>query len=212
MMSETQNQFSLTPAASITGARAKGEFPSLTAANELYTRLLGYCRQMYEEEKERTTRLNHAVTVYLGFTSFVVGYCVLKLVQLDEIAVLFNKQSPPIQMSYQQMTGVILFCVSCALFAVSSTLTILVLKVWRFERLCDPQQVVMKSVRMESDTQLLLDMIADFAVAANRNYQVNEKKAKLLSYGLLTLMSGFILLGASWFLVKLELIMRIIKL
>jgi hypothetical protein len=154
---------------------------------------------MYSEEKERTNRLNDAVKVYLGFTSFIIGLGVLKVVTADDIAFLFKQpNSLATTASYLKAIGVILFCLSFVLFAISALFTILVLKVWQFERLCDPEQLVVKAVTMEGEPALLSTMIADFAIAANRNYEVNEKKARLLSYGLLALICALLSFGISW--------------
>ena len=171
---------------------------------DLYVRLHDYCRHMYEEEKDRSQRLNDAVKVYLGFTSFIVGIGALKLVTVDQLAALFKVQALPVAAAVlSTRIGTMLFFVSFALFAASAVCTILVLKVWRFERLCDPEHLVVRTAIMESEMDLLSSMVADYAVAANRNYEVNERKAKLLSYGLLFLMCAVLLFGCSWFFAKL---------
>jgi len=45
---------------------------------------------------------------------------------------------------------------------------------------------------MESENSLLSAIISDYVIAANKNYEVNENKAKLLSKALFCLIVGLI--------------------
>jgi hypothetical protein len=81
----------------------------------------------------------------------------------------------------------------------------LVLKVWHFERLCDPEETIARSVKFSHEEELLAAMAADYAVSANRNHAINEKKAQLLSWALFLLIASLILFAGTSLLLNLHL-------
>lgn len=166
-------------------------------------RLLEYCKYIYEEEHQRTNRLNNAVKIYLTFLTITLGIGILKIVPLAEIKNLLKSVSSlnPIG-PYLELIALSLFYLSAILFGFSFIFTILVLKIWRFERLCDPKDTALKSISLGSENQLLSLITADYTVAANRNYLINEKKARLLSRALFCLISALLIFATTWFALK----------
>jgi len=75
-------------------------------------RLAEYCRYMYEEEKERTNRLNDAVKVYIAFLTFTLGIVVFKMGPIKKMTTLSN--SMPLHTC--RILGVVLFYVSLFVF------------------------------------------------------------------------------------------------
>lgn len=91
--------------------------------------------------------------------------------------------------------GVVLFSMSIASFLLSSIFTVLVYKVRSFERPRDPKLAVSSTVSMKTEEDVLSSIIADFAVATERNHEINNKKARHLSMALLGLLNGLLFLG-----------------
>ncbi len=100
------------------------------------------------------------------------------------------------------IVGLFLFLLSISAFFISLIFTVLVLKVWRFERLTDPEQTAIKAIFVESEQELISYIISDYVVACNRNHKVIEKKAKYLSHGLRFLLLGLVLFVTSLFIVN----------
>lgn len=165
-------------------------------------KLVEYCKYLYEEEKARTIGLNNAVKVYIAFLTITLGMGVFGVLPVERISILLNGTSIDSTYKYVKVSGVVLFYVSVLLFFSSFIFTILVLKVWKFERLCNPKQTALKSVFIETENKMLSVIIADYVIAANRNYEINEKKAKLLSKALFSLVGGLILFSISWFILN----------
>lgn len=153
--------------------------------------LLDYCKYIYEEEKTRANLLNNTVKIYLAFLTFALGLGVWKMMPIDK-AFLYINRSPHYLNHYYIFKC--FFILSLFLFFLSFIFTILVLKVWKFERLCDPKERAINSVFTKNPNKILSIIISDYIVAANRNYEINEKKAKLLSKAVFSLLSGLILL------------------
>lgn len=141
---------------------------------------------MYEEEKGRTDRLNDAVKVYIAFMTFILGFVVFKMFPPEETPVLVSA-------AIKSNIGIIyisLALISFTSFLISFVCTIFVLKIWKFERVCDPRDIVTRSLLWESENELISVIIADYSTAANRNHEINDRKSKLLSKALFSLVVG----------------------
>jgi hypothetical protein len=65
-----------------------------------------------------------------------------------------------------------------------------------FEWLCNPKKRISKLA--ENEEHVVLDtIIADFVVTANRNHELNDKKAKWLAKAIFFLLMGLILWAVS---------------
>ena len=159
---------------------------------------LEYSKYLYEEENLRRDRLNNAVKVYLGFLTFILGVGAFKLVSLGELSLLLNTSA------HQALsnTGIILLGLSLLLLIVAFVLTIRVLKMWTYERLCDPKAMAVRSVFLEDNRKILSSMISDYVVACNVNHHINNQKSTLLTRALSMLIIGLIMLVTSVFILK----------
>lgn len=155
----------------------------------IQVRLLEYCKYLYEEEKERKNNLNDSVKTYIVFLTFILGVGVLKILPLEKLILLLKNKS--INQNFI-IFSIIVFSLSIFIFFISLIFTILILKTWKFERPSDPKITTLKSVCMENENELLSSIIADYIIACNRNHAINDKKAKLLSYALFSLITGMI--------------------
>ena len=177
---------------------------SNSGATRTLSRLCEYCRFVYEEEKQRTVRLNEAVKTYLAFLALVVTFGLLKYLPVKEL--IADVSTAPGGAPKTTLTGIVGGCLAVLTvlsFGASLLCTILVLKVWHFERLCDPEETVARSVKFFQEEELLASMAADYAVSANRNHAINEKKAQLLSWALFLLISSLILFAGASLLLNL---------
>ena len=166
---------------------------------EFLEQLLDYCQYLYEEEKERRDILNKTMQIYLGALGFAIGVVILKLTSIDKILALIQKAS--IHGQNIQSIVITLFVVSAMLFVFSFISTLLVVKMWKRERPSDPESLVTKSASMESINTLLSTIIADYAVAANRNHNVNEQKALLLCKALYLFLASLLIFSIAYILI-----------
>jgi hypothetical protein len=153
-------------------------------------RLHDYFKYLYEEEKHRTEHLNSATNTYLVFITFAFTFTVG----------LFNWLYPQVDaMFFGKITiiqSILLagLIISIVLIIVSLVFTILVVKVRRFERLCIPKEFAKEASGMVGENEIINSITSHFIVAVEKNYQVNNAKAKFLAYGLRTYIFGFLLL------------------
>ncbi len=151
-------------------------------------KLLDYSKFVYLEEKERREVLNKTMQIYLTALGFAIGLMTLKPTNIDKISTLIQGAQRFGQ--YTQLLFIALFLIAAMLFIISFILMLLVVKMWNRERLCDPEHFIAKSASMDTVNSLLSTIIADYAVSANRNHSVNEKKARLLSRALYTFLAS----------------------
>lgn len=159
-----------------TGSTSKDE------DKEFLEKLLDYCKFVYVEEKARADNLNKTMRIYLAALGFAIGVVILNLTSIDKISALIQETS--VHGQTIQTTVIALFIVAAILFVISFISTLLVVKMWDRERPCDPELFVTKSTSIDTINTLLSAIIADYAVAANRNHKINGKKALLLSRAL----------------------------
>lgn len=152
---------------------------------EILSRLAEYCKYLYEEEKQRTERLERKVNV---FTVALGGSFVAVLLKLPSERILsFTDISQP-----TAIVVCIPFAISLLFFILSSFYTFLVYKVRKFERLSNPKEMAKKVQSMRKEVEFLSAMIADYTVATNKNHDINENKARYLSYALLCLLGALL--------------------
>jgi len=170
---------------------------------DLLSRLLEYVKYLYEEENERRDVLNNTTKIFLGTYAFVVGVGLIKIIAIENLPpILLYISNGPIGGKYIAFVATAMFLLSGGLFCASFLFTVLVVKIWKRERLCDPQQFVFRSMQMSDEPRLLSAIVADFVVATNRNHRINEQKARLLSKALFSFVSAFIVFTVTWVLLQ----------
>jgi hypothetical protein len=152
-------------------------------------RLLDYSKYLYEEEKQRNEKLNSATNTYLVVITFAFTFSASLLSWLspkvDDLSTFRNDKL--------QLLFLLCFGVSILILLLSLIFTMLVVKTRQFERLCDPVDFASKASSLNEE-ELISSIISNFVVATDRNFLINNKKARFLSLGLQTYIIGFILL------------------
>lgn len=159
----------------------KSEQEHAASQCEILKRLVEYCRYLYEEEKQRTERIERKVNVFT--VALGGGFVALLLKSPSERILSFIDFSQP-----TALLACIPFAISLLLFILSSFYTFLVYKVRKFERLSNPKEMATRAQSMADEAELLSAIIADYTVATNKNHDINENKAHHLSYALLCLL------------------------
>lgn len=141
-------------------------------------RLNDYYKNLYDEEYKRNEHLTGIGKIYLSILTFSIGVVVLKMkisLGIDEI--LANNSIIALL--------ILFFIISTIIFILLSFIyTTLALRIRQYERLCDPRKFIAVAENCETECTLLEKIIANYTVATERNFKVNEKKAKLLSHAL----------------------------
>ena len=169
------------------------ETKQLSSMNDdVLKRLVEYCKYLYEEEKSRTERIEHKMNVFgvaLG-TSVVVILGCLPLARMSDAS-----KIPGIwRIVLAVPLGICIFLlVLCALYVFR------VYRVQRFERLSDPREMSIRAMSMNTKSEILSAIIADYAVATNRNHEINEGKADDLSRALGLLLAALMVFIATLF-------------
>lgn len=172
---------------------------TLTQDKALLSQLAAYVKYLYEEENNRRDVLNKTTKLFLGGFAVVVsiGFTRLSAIEALPTTVARLTRIVPGGTYLALFAGTLLLAVA-ALFCASFIFTVLVLKMWKWERLCDPQQFVFRAMTMSSHSRLLSAIVADYVVAGNRNHKINEQKARLLSKALISFISSFVMFVSAW--------------
>lgn len=154
---------------------------------DLFIRQNGYFQYLYEQEQKRSASIVAGAKVYIAFLIFILGSIFLKVITADKILFLFNSNSVP---HWEKVLGFSLIILSSIALLIALIFSIFVLKVWSYDRLCNPADRLKDTIYMNDETEVLSKSISDFAVATSRNNEINNKRAQYLSYAL-----GFLLIG-----------------
>ncbi len=176
---------------------------SLAEDKDLLARLGEYVKYLYEEENERRDVLNSTTKIFLGTLGFVVSVGAAKVASIEQLPPLIGKLSNHAAAGqYVAVISILLLFTAAGLLLASFLFAVLVVKMWKRERLCDPQRFVFRAMTMPNEARLISAMIADYVVAANRNHRINEQKARLLSRALLSFILGFMIFVVTWTLLQ----------
>ncbi len=154
---------------------------------DLFVRQHDYFQYLYEQEQKRTVSIVTGAKVYIAFLVFILGSIFLEVITADKILKLFNNSSVP---QWEKIIGVSLAILSAMALLIALIFTIFVLKVWAYDRLCNPVDRLKNTIFMNNEVEVLSKSISDFAVATSRNNEINNKRAQYLSLAL-----GFLLIG-----------------
>jgi hypothetical protein len=159
--------------------------------NEKYLHVLirqkDYFQYLYEQEQKRAASIIGGAKVYIGFLVFIIGAIFLKVITADKIIQLFNNSSIPL---WSKIVGISFILLSGFSLIIAFLFTILVLKVWSYERLCNPTERFKETISMTNQLEVLSKCLSDFAIVTSRNNKINNKRAKYLSYALAFLLAG----------------------
>lgn len=160
-----------------------------TEQNKFQKQLHNYTKYLYEEEKHRTEYLNTATNTYLAFItfsfSFAAGVLYWLIPQLDGIAL--NA------LTLAQTLGLIGLAGAILLLTLALVFTVLVVKVRAFERLCVPEEFAEEASQHGDEEKLVNAITANYVVATERNFAINNRKTMYLAYALQSYITGFVL-------------------
>ena len=168
---------------------------------EVLQRLIEYARYLYEEEVKRAERFHNATKTYLVFicATFAGTIGTLKWLDIQPSKLL------PLKFTIRDWALGGIFIFALLIILLSFILTILVVKTWRTERLCDPHEFFAATVNSTNERHVLELILSNFLVAAQKNGKVNDKKGILLAaasqtyhIGLLLLIIGGIIYVVLW--------------
>lgn len=154
---------------------------------DLFIRQNEYFQYLYEQEQKRAMSIIAGAKIYIAFLVFILGSILLKVISADKIIALFNNGSIP---QWEVILGISLSVLSAIALSIALIFSILVMKVWSYDRLCNPVERFRDTLYMNNEIEVLSKSISDFAVATHRNNEINNKRARYLSYAL-----GFLLIG-----------------
>lgn len=157
---------------------------------ELLVRQYEYFQYLFEQEQKRAASIANGAKVYITFLIFILGSIFLKVITPEKILALFTNSSIESWIKYLAMTLIIL---SVVVLAAAVLFTILVLKVWFYDRLCDPIERFEETLIMRTELEVLSKSMCDFAVATSRNNLINNQRAEYLTRGLNCLIIGAVL-------------------
>ena len=176
---------------------------SLAEDKDLLARLVEHVKYLYEEENERRDVLNNTTKIYLGAFTFVVGIVLVKIAAVEKLpSMILNLYNNAVGGKYIALAASMFFLAAAGLFCTSFLLTVLVLRMWKRERLSDPERFVFRAMTMSDEARLLSAIVADYVVAGNRNHRINEQKARLLSKALFSFIYAFIVYVLTWVLLQ----------
>jgi len=152
--------------------------------------LLDYSKVLHEQENQRNDKLTNVTNIYLVVITFAFTLLlgVLSLISPTAGNMLLN-----LSKEFQ----IILFGglgISVLLILMSLFFTMLVVKVRAFERLCNPKEFIVEASSIKSEEEVISAIISDYVVATERNFIINNKKARFLAYGLQSYILGFVIL------------------
>jgi hypothetical protein len=152
--------------------------------------LIEFSKYLYQEEIKRSDRFSNAVKTYLIFTmtTFTVNFGAVKLINNS-----FSGFFTGITSFKETLVGAFFFT-SLISNLLAFLFTILVIKTWRTEGICNPMRLYTTLSELQDDRYLLKEILIDFLVAAQLNAEVNDSKAKFLSLAAKTYFLGVFLL------------------
>ncbi len=154
---------------------------------DLLVRQHEYFQYLFEQEQKRAASIVGGAKVYIAFLVFILGSIILKAITPGKIVSLFSKSDIN---SGAKLIGISLVVLSATALTAAVLYTILVLKVWLYERLCDPIERFQETLTMSDEVEVLSKALSDFAIAISRNNHINNKRAEYLTRGLYCLLVG----------------------
>jgi len=145
---------------------------------------------LFEQEQKRALSIITGAKVYIAFLVFIVGSIFLKVIPVDNIVLLFTIEGIS---GFGKVMGLGLALLSLLTLTVAIILSITVMKVWSYDRLCDPIERFTETLIMKSEIEVLSKILSDLSIATNRNNIINNMRARRLTLALGWLLSGTIL-------------------
>ncbi len=152
--------------------------------------LLDYSKTLHEQENQRNDKLTNVTNIYLVVITFA-------LTLLLGVLSLISPTAGTLLVNLSGEFRIILFCglgVAVLLILSSLFFTMLVVKVRAFERLCNPKEFIIEASTIQTEEEVISEIISHYVVATERNFITNNTKARLLTYGFQSYIFGFVIL------------------
>jgi len=153
-------------------------------------RIAEHCKNLYDEETMRMVRINEGARLDRVILGAVLG--LVAAVRLPFHAVRLPAQD---HFSSQiiAVAGILFLLAGGVALIVSCVYTFRVLIVRKFQRPCDPEVFFARSAISGTSTGVVLKVISNYAVAANRNHRMNNNKVEAHSRAVTWLTIGMVL-------------------
>lgn len=177
------------------GEGAESDLSDLS--KDILLRLLEYCRYLYDEEKERTNRIEKKIDVFKIYLSG--GVLVSLILPFGEVHS-FVAKGVTIHPLGTIITS--FYALSIFMFLSSFVFTVLIYKVEQFESPAESSRLVDRALSAKDEQEFISTIIADYSIAASRNHIINDKKAVYLSKAFFSFFMAVILVIVSLLLSK----------
>ncbi len=157
---------------------------------DLLVRQHEYFQYLFEQEQKRAVSIVGGAKVHIAFLVFILGSVLLRLITPENIIALFTDSTVG---AMARCIGVLMVTLSAITLIGAAVFTLFVMKIWLYDRLCDPIVRLGQTLLMEDELEVLSKSISDFAVATDRNNRVNNQRATYLGRGLNCLVVGTLL-------------------
>lgn len=164
--------------------------------SEFLLKLIDYSKYLYEEEIRRQDRFHNAVKTYLVFmlSTFTANLGVIKYLTINQSG-FFHSNMPIRDIAIGWIFGLSLLTIT-----ISFIFLVLVIKTWKTERLCVPNEFVQSIITLTDETIALQQIMINYHVATERNSKVNDEKGKFLSLAAKWYHGGVLLMVIGGFL------------
>lgn len=162
---------------------SEGDGQEIKASVSALARNYDFFKALHDDERNRGTRLGQLAAALLGVEGLFIGAVAFKFADVSRLAEAI--QVPP---------GV--FLVSLTLTLVALTATIRAIAIRTHEGLAHPRELATKLEQAPDDeAAFLLHRCMDYAVAAENNSEVNDKRASALNWAGWLVFTAIIVLG-----------------
>lgn len=155
-------------------------------AKDILIRQYAYFQYLFEQEQNRAKSIVNGAKIYIAFLVFILGSIFLKVLTAEKLIILANSAAG----SVAKIIGISLVILTAMILTAAVAFTVLVLKVWSYDRLCDPIERFKETLTMKNELEVLSKSISDIAVATSRNNRINNMRARYLTLGLKYLLIG----------------------
>ena len=132
-------------------------------------------KDVYDDEIDRSKDLTATGRIYLTVASFFLGGAAFQA----------SDQLASINSLAQTLLGAALL-----LLGIAFVLVVISLFVFTYESTFDPLELLESEDGLLEDDAFLEDRVVDLAVATQRNFEINDNRAKLLKVASATLLAG----------------------
>lgn len=142
-----------------------------------------FFKYLYEKEESRYKELLNRGKVFISIITFYLGLLLFKTSDYQTADAFIDTLG----------IKVFLYALPIILFSIAFLINILSLGIYTYEYPNDLKSLIINNEnQLYNNTEFLKGRIVDFAIAMERNYETNNKRAKLLFYTSIFMFLGII--------------------